>query len=1343
MNRFYTRRTINIGATVTVAVILFFAWHAYRSMMRTRKETLTVNTTLRSMRAIEDLMDSIRDDELLEEHASQNLPDTPAPYLEALEKLSEDTLPLSHLQNLYPHRVQDFKTLESLIRQKLELHQTLTDRNGPGISGDSTGTQLTHQIRFIRDSIKSLAGSIEGNDRVILTSANAERQKAAISTAILYVILTSLFIATIAVLYWRIMRELREKEGYETRVAYLANLVDKATDAIVSTNKAGEIISWNSGAEKLYGYRADEVIGKIAREVIRVNTSTDEMEKWQKEVLAKGSVDLEMVHQNKKGESIDCLTSISALRNENNQVTGYVSVIRDISQRKQAETLLRQFNQELSAKVKEKTEAISRSEEKLRHVLTSTVDDFYVVDKQFVVTLINKKAEANLAAAWGRAVGMGTDILDAVPAQKRAEIEQQFLRVFKGECIEYEVQNEKPLGRSWVLVSYMPVYDEKNNITGAYVVTKDITERKKAEEELRQTNNRFELIGRTTNDAVWEWDLLTNQLWSNETHQALYGLTTKDPVPTENMWASRIHPDDRDNVVHMQEKILASTTNVFISEYRFYSEKEGYRDIYDRCYIVRDQDGKAIRMMGSMMDITERKKADSQLRESEERYRALVENAPEALVVLDMQLGCFVNVSESAEKLFKMTREEILKTGPIQVSPEYQPDGRLSSEAALEQINKAIAGEKPIFEWTHQDTDGNLIPCEVRLARLPSEKRILIRGSIIDISERKRAEEEIRKTNARFNIVSRATSDIVWDWDLLTNELWWNDNYYSNLGYRKEKEVVDIEHWFSRIHPGDLARIRSRIDKVKEGKATVWRDEYRYAQADGTYLDFLDRGYVIRDNDGKAIRMIGSMVDMTPVYNAQREVAESENRLRTILDTDPECIKLIGPETELIDINQAGMAMLEMDDLESVRGQKILSVVAEPQQEAIATMVKEAFEGKSGKMEFEMHTFKGKTRWCEINIVPFKNAEGTILYALGVTIDNTEKRKAELELKQNEEKYRTLVEQAVDAIILYDRSGAILDVNTGASILLGYTKEELTAMNLSQVLVEEEMMENPIHFDYGENGSNDPSSVKQRRLLRKDGNIVITEVRSQELTDGRFLSVVRDMSERILTEQELKASYKAVRKLTAHLQNIREEERADIAREIHDELGQQLTVLKMDVAWINKKIADPDEAMKEKLKELLAMLDNTVRTVRRISSELRPSLLDDLGLIAAMEWQLHEFEKRSGIRAALNAPEKEVNLSDPVKTALFRIFQESLTNVARHSEAKNISINLEKRKGNFVLSIVDDGKGFDRKKVTEKRTLGLLGMNERTMMIGGRYEIISAPGKGTKVSVTVPLSSHE
>jgi signal transduction histidine kinase len=224
-----------------------------------------------------------------------------------------------------------------------------------------------------------------------------------------------------------------------------------------------------------------------------------------------------------------------------------------------------------------------------------------------------------------------------------------------------------------------------------------------------------------------------------------------------------------------------------------------------------------------------------------------------------------------------------------------------------------------------------------------------------------------------------------------------------------------------------------------------------------------------------------------------------------------------------------------------------------------------------------------------------------------------------------------------------------------------------------------------------------------------------------------------------LAEEELKTSREQLRQLFFHTQNIREEERARIAREIHDELGQQLTGLKMDVFWLNKKLNPVDAEVKEKIAGMIGLIDSTVRSVRKISSDLRPGILDDLGLIAALDWQSSEFEKRTEIECKFHSETNEQNFEKDLATNIFRIFQETLTNVARHAQATKINSMLEQDNEMIVLTINDNGKGFDQKQIPKKNTLGIIGMGERAMMMGGELKINSTPGKGTTTILKVPL----
>ena len=227
--------------------------------------------------------------------------------------------------------------------------------------------------------------------------------------------------------------------------------------------------------------------------------------------------------------------------------------------------------------------------------------------------------------------------------------------------------------------------------------------------------------------------------------------------------------------------------------------------------------------------------------------------------------------------------------------------------------------------------------------------------------------------------------------------------------------------------------------------------------------------------------------------------------------------------------------------------------------------------------------------------------------------------------------------------------------------------------------------------------------------------------------------------EKQYAEKEMKELNEQLRSLTAHLQHVREEEQARIAREIHDELGQLLTAIKMDISSANRKITEaPDEA-KIYLAQSLKMVDDTVKTVRRIASELRPGILEDFGLIAALEWQSQEFEKRNDILCNFTCPIPKLTIEKNISIGLYRIYQEALTNVARHSGANIVTSAFTREGDNLVLSISDNGNGFDPLEIKSKKTLGLLGMKERALIMKGELVTQSIPGTGTTITVTIPL----
>lgn len=263
------------------------------------------------------------------------------------------------------------------------------------------------------------------------------------------------------------------------------------------------------------------------------------------------------------------------------------------------------------------------------------------------------------------------------------------------------------------------------------------------------------------------------------------------------------------------------------------------------------------------------------------------------------------------------------------------------------------------------------------------------------------------------------------------------------------------------------------------------------------------------------------------------------------------------------------------------------------------------------------------------------------------------------------------------------------------------------------------------------------------RIVHQSGNFFGESLSRFDMAQRGFQEAVARLNELNATlgaaNDELRSSREQLRALSAHIQSAREQERMRIAREIHDELGQMLTALKMDVAWMRKNLDQSHPALQNKLDAMAQLIDGSVQTTRRISADLRPSILDDLGLVAAIEWQLQEFQARSGVRCHFAPTLEAIDLSPECATAVFRIFQETLTNVARHARATRVEVTLESAAGDLLLQVSDNGRGITETELLDPESFGLIGMRERVHLLAGEIQIGGTPAKGTIVTVRIPL----
>jgi PAS domain S-box-containing protein len=389
--------------------------------------------------------------------------------------------------------------------------------------------------------------------------------------------------------------------------------------------------------------------------------------------------------------------------------------------------------------------------------------------------------------------------------------------------------------------------------------------------------------------------------------------------------------------------------------------------------------------------------------------------------------------------------------------------------------------------------------------------------------------------------------------------------------------------------------------------------------------------------------------------------------------------------------------------------------------------------------EFRIITGDGRTKWILESVTSIHY--GGRPAVLGNSMNITEQKEARNRLEELEALESSILDAIPHAVIgLHNR--VFNFANNAVKSVFGWRPEELIGKDVRLLYRNDREYEEIADLFYG-------ALEKQRTFhtefpcRRKDGVEIICMVRAsrigETLRERRIVVTYEDITERIQAEKELEHSRQELRNLSAHQQTVREEERTRIAREIHDELGQTLTALKMDIAWMKGRLPAGVKPLHEKMRQMSTLADATIETVHRIATELRPGLLDDLGLAAAIEWQAADFQNRSGIACSALLAADDLELDRDLATALFRIFQETLTNIARHAGATRTEVRLERNGDGIVLTVADNGRGITKKQSENDRAFGIIGMRERAHLWGGELSIAGSRNEGTKVTVAIPL----
>ena len=762
------------------------------------------------------------------------------------------------------------------------------------------------------------------------------------------------------------------------------------------------------------------------------------------------------------------------------------------------------------------------------------------------------------------------------------------------------------------------------------------------------------------------------------------------------------------------------------------------------------------------------------LSESEERFRALIEHAPEAIVVFDVEQNRMVDFNSNAMKLFECSREELLRKSPLDFYPPAQPDANLVTHSFRVHNKRSLEGEALVFERLVCGAKRRETICEVRLLKLPVKNRKLIRGSFIDITERKQADKQLRMMDYALSHVS----DAVYLIDIQNMQFMYvNDGVCRALGYTREEllamTVFDID-------PDTTQEDRSTLGRGRDVVGSMVF-ERRHKAKDGSI-------FPVEILTTSAFEYEGMHIGLALARNiaARKQQAMQEETRLCIFER----LAQGGDLSEILDLVVRYVEQAQPDFLASImlvdtEGTRLLLAAAPslphdytaalngiPIGESCGSCGTAVWRGETVIAEdLHIHPYWASCKhlalqaglrscWSE----PIFDSSGKVLGSFGIyrrepggpsasdlelirrsshlAAIAIERRQMETALRTSEQEFRSLAENSPDCIMRYGLDCRRIYVNPTfereIEIQPGTAFNALPGSRWhGDIPVEEYLDRLRQVMQTGE-----PADFVLA-WARSDGTVANHALRivAERDPDGRVkgcLGIGRNITPLMEAERRLEDSRAQLRGLAAKNELVREEERKYIAREVHDELGQILTGLQMDISMLSSRFGPALPALREHLLNTLELVNRSLAVARNVASSLRPAALD-MGIVSAIEWLAERFGKNTKINCEMHVRDEDhdIYLDENASIALFRITQESLTNVARHANANKVDITISQEGDDYLLEVRDNGSGFDFDTI-KKDTFGFIGIRERVLLLGGELSISSAPGSGTAIKVRIP-----
>jgi len=1099
--------------------------------------------------------------------------------------------------------------------------------------------------------------------------------------------------------YQMVVRDVTARLKQDEELRLKGQLLDFAIDVVFLVEPGGEIVYANEAGARLTGYRLAELMGMNIRQ-LNTPDGAEQVPHRIGELMRLGEYVFEAVWLHRNGTQVS--VEVHGRTVQSRGRTLILSVAHDITRRKSDEAELR-----------------------LRSELLDLAGDAVLLhDHCGRLLYANQTATQQTGYSREELLSMSMGDLDELQTPDLLRV--RMVELMNRRIIAYEGTYRRMDG------VVIPV-DVRARIVGwddraiVLVIARDISERKRVESELRSSEERFRALFEQSLDAIW---VLRADGTGHQVNQAwldIFGYTREDLL-TLHAGDLYVDPAARDTFLSR-----IAEAGIVRDDVRF-RKKDGTEFTCERIVVAhRDEHGRIVTFQAVCRDVTAIRSAEERLRLSEERYRSLFELLLDG-VYINRPDGTTIEANQALLDLFGYTREEL---GQVTAADMYAD--RADRKAFLEQMAEygAVADEVRYKRKDGTTFDGQRA---VVVRKDSCGHVVAFQGVIRDITERKAAERRLRESEQRYRTLFERSLDgisiIALDGTLLDA----NPAYLSLFGY----SAADIGRLNVRTHyvnPADRDEYVQRL----EHEGVVIDHHARLIKMDGSVMDCIRSSVVHRDDAGRVVYIQTVIRDVTEWYRAQAELRRSEERYRSLFEQSMDAVALVSLDGTLESANAAYLRMFGCTPSD-IGKRLVWSHYLNPEErEEMLRLVER--DGAVLDQEVRQRRADGTQIDCLRTVLARRDNEGRLVGVQSVTRDITARKRSEQELRDSETRFRALVERTGFGTAISLLDGTILECNETLPRMLGYTQEEFLTLRVPDTMADGHEMES-LRARVIEDGFLRDAEVTFRR---KDGTPAYFSVTAAHVPmDGRTVVVSQflDVTERREAQLELVRSREALRQslddlheLASYLEEARERERIGIARELHDQLGQALTALRMDLDAVRRAAAAGQTISNERLARMEALLSETVNDVRRISSELRPGILDDAGLVAAIEWQLDRFQERAGIDCRFESQADATGLDRASTTALFRVFQELLTNVARHANASSVLVTFERTDAGHELCVCDDGRGITAVQSRSASALGIVGMRERLRPLHGTLEYERRRPKGTTARVRLPLAT--